>query len=734
MAGRNRHPASSSPVSTTPGRIDFQPATQPFTTWSPHLLGDSTKKIPRRYVKIPPDQTKALEKASVWGRGHVIAKVLEEAEARISREPATRPRDVLSSQLQRQEAPSSQPSSPPSHAKTAKGNDTEDEQDDTRTSISWASSPPEHFRNPRLQLPPAEEPVSSPLGPGKRLFNQQVTKNGQPQAFQGRSIHQPQLQSALLVDFAPGSSQPSETGVEVEPSRTVTAQVQERPHSAAAMIPQDPTPPSAQIIPATLPRAESASPEPTVKPKRRRLMKDITSLLESPATSDRRPSGTFAANKSAAHMLAVPSRSSHGVTPIGESSSYYDAQHAEETSSISATPIVPRDRRSPTLADQIKIITATPANVQEPKSSRSLDRPPNKIHFQDPFYIFCEEYPDYGGTLNTFIRATISLEEQQRGMLLSEFLYDDYVRVFSGPYLKYIESCLEEGVGSPLTAIQWYNRNVKVPVYMNRHLTERRVKEILQYYPGMVHEICEQARGPVGGNTMKNRRDTNTQTQVVKDTPHRPTRKGVSATEATNSLPSRPSPRRPTPVAMDVDSEISVHRAELASDPICTAEDFSPVTKSRNKATKKLEATPSFRSSGTGLARQGSPEDIESTDPRNGMNTPTLPTMTSPGFETQVARPSLDIQSSVPAVIEDTIMIDDVQLIEVRKKEPEKLSQQADVDEEPSQDMGVKRPWEAIEDPQMRAELQLKYWSVFLEKVYMPSRMSFLEKPEAGSK
>ncbi|KAK3984888.1 hypothetical protein QBC44DRAFT_300466 [Cladorrhinum sp. PSN332] len=711
MAGRRRQPpASSSPVSATPApsgelttwspnlfsnvttRIPFQFVqasterdTNEFTTWSPRQLKDSIKRIPRRFVKVPLDQTKALEDATIWGRSHVIPKVLEEAEARISRE-TTRPRDGLSSQPQPQEVPSSQPASPFSRTRTAhqaamsateQEHGDEYEEDEKRTIVSWPSSPPNHFRDPRY-----------------------------------RSVPQPQLQSAWLVEFAPGSSQPSETGVEVEPPNPIIAQSQGRPVLVplAVSAPQDPTPPSAQTIPATLPRVESPSPEPAVK--RRRLMKDISSLLDSPGRSERRPSSTFAADKSADHMLAAPSGS---------------------TSPITSTPIVPRNRCSPTLADQMKIITATPANVRQPESSRSSDKPPpNKTHSQDPFNMFCEEYPDYGGSLNTFIRATISLEEQQRVMLLNEFLYDDYVRVFSGPYLEYIESCLEDGVSKPLTTIQWYNRNVKVPVYMNRHLTEGRVKEILKYYPGMVHEIREQARGAAGSSTAK--KGQGTTTQVVKDTPRhqRPIQRAAPAAEMTRSLPNRPSPRKTGPVIVDLEAETPIHRAELASDPICIAEDFSPVTKSRYKATRKLAATPSFRSSGTGPARQVSGEDIESTDPLNRRNSPALPTMTSPGFETQVAHQSLDIQSSVPAVIEDTTIIDDdvQEVIEVHEGEAEGHSQQPGVDKQPSQRIGVKRPWEAIEDPEVRAELQLKYWEVFLEKVYMPSRMLFFGQAE----
>ncbi|KAK4170355.1 hypothetical protein QBC43DRAFT_305966 [Cladorrhinum sp. PSN259] len=764
MAGRRRHPPASSrptsPAVTHPGELttwspnllnstdimiplQFVPVSpqenkDELTTWSPSFLGGSTRRLPRRLVTIPTDQADALEHASVWGRNHVPLKVLEEAQARHSR-GISRSIEALAPQIQPHDEPSSQPASPLGYKTVAQRevmNEVEmnrGAEDEEEPSMPWSSSPPDHFQNPRLLQDMVMDTDSSSSDPTQQLSNEQL-----PEPVQNQPVYRPQLQPALLVEFPPESSQPSDAGFAAEPPNSSMTQLQGAPIAAPlSNLPSlDPTPPSAQIIPATLPRAESTSPERATK--RRRLMKNVGDLLQSPGHGARRPSVAFGVEKSADHMLAPPSGSVHDLTRANESSSY-ETQPPEETSPVTATPVLPRGHRLPTLADQVKIITATPASVQQPESSRSSDRlPPNKTYSQDPHNMFCEEYPDYGGSLNMFLRAIISLEEQQKRMVLSEFLYDDYVRVFSGPYFEYIGSCVEECIEQPLTTIQWYNKNVKVPVYMKRHLTVEKVKEILRYYPDRIREIREQATGGRSSSIVKKRQET--KTHVVKDIPQpeRAVRREASlhttAGNTASSLPTRPSPRKATAVDIGPEAEAPIHRAELASDPISTAEDFSPITKSRYKATRKLDLTPSFRPSGISAARRVIREDIESTDPRNQRISPPSAALASPGFATQVVRRSLDLQSSLPAVIEDTKIInddDDVQeATEAQEKAAGTSSLQPTTDEQSSQIVGVKRPWEAIEGFEARAEVQLKYWEVFLEKVYLPRRRLFFEHAE----
>ncbi|KAK4461900.1 hypothetical protein QBC42DRAFT_268970 [Cladorrhinum samala] len=453
-------------------------------------------------------------------------------------------------------------------------------------------------------------------------------------------------------------------------------------------------------------------------------MKSIEPLLGPP---DGRQSASMAPPKSAGHMLAPASGAVEDSTPLVESWDSEGPQPQNTSSPVSATPVFPR-ARSPKLADQVRIIMATPLNAKQPQSSRSSDKPPpNKTHSQDPYHMFCSEYPDYVASLNVFLRAIISVEELREQMMLHEYLYDDYVRVFSGPYLDYIRSLDDANATKPLTTLQWYNKNIKGrPLYNLGHLTEAKVKDALRYYPDQVLKIREQVRGVSSASKAPHQKHQ--VRDVVEDVPQGSNHREVGSARAeTQSLPTRPSPRKGFAV---IDPKAPIHRAELASDPISTAEYFSSVTRPPHKAARKLDTTPSFQP-GTTRRSSVASEDITSTDMSNGREPPT-----PSGFQSQVAYPSLEIPSS--AVVEDTVMMDDVQ--------PNRGSAEADRDmQEPEmrspspspqeaataqRGMGVKRPWEAIEDSEARADVQLKYWKVFLEKVYLPSRASFLGRAE----
>lgn len=684
------------------------------STWSPSYPSNRANRISGRLVKIPSKQIEALEKVSIWGRGEVPAVVLEEIEAKYSK-----------SFTSSGQASSSQPSSPLSHTRSSRrdaaGGKDENHFNDKNpqgSQVPWSSSPPEHYRNPRLQPPPIQEPVPSSINSSQQQIDDQL---GQHQ--HSKTVQKPQHRPAVLVDFPQGSSQSSEVGQEMtEAPNPVLGPLMIAP---ASLTPLASTPPSAQIIPATLPR--SSTPDAVPVARRHRLMKNIETLLEIPRPSDRRQSTSLAPRKSAGHMLAPASGSAEDLTPLVESSDPDIPQPQDTSSPVNATPVIPR-ARSPKLADQMRIIMATPLNAKQPQSSRSSDKPPpNKTHSQDPYNMFCSEYTDYDASLKVFLRAIISVEELREQMMLHEYLYDDYVRVFSGPYLDYIRS-LDDGNGTkPLTTLQWYNKNVKGrPLYNLGHLTEAKVKDALRYYPDEVLKIREQVRGVT--SVKKAPRQKQQARHAVEDIAQRSSRRGVgSGLAETQSLPTRPSPRKGPAV---IDSKTPIYRAELASDPISTAEGFSSVTKSSYKTARKLDTTPSFQPSTARRASVAS-EDITSTDASNGREPPT-----PSGFQSQVAYPSLEIPSS--AVVEDTVMMDDVQtsvdsgegdrdMQEPEIHSPSPGSQEAATAQRRT---GVKRPWEAIEDSEARADVQLKYWKVFLEKVYLPSRALFLGRAE----
>jgi hypothetical protein len=69
----------------------------------------------------------------------------------------------------------------------------------------------------------------------------------------------------------------------------------------------------------------------------------------------------------------------------------------------------------------------------------------------------------------------------QKDRALPEFLYDDFIRVFSTGFLKYIGS-LDKNT-RPLSAIQFYNENVSRPLYTQGVLTKDNINDVTEKYP-----------------------------------------------------------------------------------------------------------------------------------------------------------------------------------------------------------------------------------------------------------
>ncbi|KAG5952633.1 hypothetical protein E4U53_000326 [Claviceps sorghi] len=120
---------------------------------------------------------------------------------------------------------------------------------------------------------------------------------------------------------------------------------------------------------------------------------------------------------------------------------------------------------------------------------------------KDIYSLFTSAYPSYtvshAGTLKNFVKALLCLEYLQSERGLHEFLYDDFIRAFSGAYLHYVRNA---GPGQePLPAIEWFNLRDGRPEFSQLVITKRNLRAALEEFP----EEVSLARRFIGGRLQK---------------------------------------------------------------------------------------------------------------------------------------------------------------------------------------------------------------------------------------
>lgn len=112
-------------------------------------------------------------------------------------------------------------------------------------------------------------------------------------------------------------------------------------------------------------------------------------------------------------------------------------------------------------------------------------------HASTPLYDFGNAYPDYSerysGTQLNFVKACLCLEYLRGERALRDFLYDDFIRLFSHGYLDYVN-----GAGpaqQPLSAIEWFNLQTGPPLYTRQVMTNDNIDAALTFYEADVATI-----------------------------------------------------------------------------------------------------------------------------------------------------------------------------------------------------------------------------------------------------
>ncbi|KAK3310234.1 uncharacterized protein B0T15DRAFT_506925 [Chaetomium strumarium] len=395
----------------------------------------------RRVVQIPSDVQKCLDRPDAWApTGGPIPPippmVLEDVIARHAKEIPSVKRTPT------------QPKAKP---------DGENEVLASGTPIPWTPSPESHFLPVNRQRE---------LATAARTASQHSPQQAGSLTAGNRSSR-----AAFLTDFPPSSSQASETGLEVEVPRAITDVI--APVNRHAVPALEPTPPSAQIIPSTI--AEETNPVQKPGATRRRRMKNPAAVFAEVDTVGQSHAPSVTVPKAG---TTTSSRSASSPVTSCLPAPKPPARHAMDTSPVRVSV---EDRHHSTAVHQ-SVVTTIPQPVSHGVLSSFADKvPPTGPPVNVPFTAFKLAYPDYQATLKDFIRAVKCLLKYQKDGALSEFLYDDFIRVFCGDYLAYIGSLGVDQAACP--ALRWYNVNVSRPSYVSGIINKKNLTEIPKQYP-----------------------------------------------------------------------------------------------------------------------------------------------------------------------------------------------------------------------------------------------------------
>ncbi|KAK4181049.1 hypothetical protein QBC36DRAFT_318901 [Triangularia setosa] len=672
----------------------------PFQTWSPSLLGSNTTKIPRRFVEITKDQEELLNRNDAWHKPHVPALILDKVKASCTETQHRSP--AVESPL---------PATPfRTWSSSLLGDHT------TTISHQLLQVPKDQGkflgRTDAYSSPQIPSKVSDHVRASSRSSRHRpaVAAPSSPTPTPQRT-KEPQL--AAVVELSLPRSSIDSSGEEPEiqaPKAPIhTDARQPEPQASRIHISPGPTPPPGQVIPSTYPEPPAIGSPP--KPKRRRLIKNAAASLNPAEVSMHltRPS-----------ILSLPKR----VSPPQPASS-----SIPPSSSVTASPLAIRP--------QAVIQQAVPSIVLRGGgllgSSGSSKRPsPNVPASQDPFNVFKETYPDYDGSLGDFVRGVLSLIPLQKKKTVPQYILDDYIRVFSGDYLEYIEHLRDDQ--RPLTTWEWYCENVPRPIYMKGVLSSESLKDIRHRYPDKVVAIEAQST-PVHANIWQpNIQQTHTSNTFSTPAPANSGQQNVQQNQVSSPLWGRFSSARPSNIA----TRSSIHVAELASDPISTAEDPPFETHPRTSNHRSTGAIGPATRFISGLARQSHTQSMRPVS----VSTSRL-SSSSVRFETQVDFPSLEMESSGNSVWDhgddamgpverqpDEQVVDDQAPCPSLQSSAEGTLEQAAVGIDKSRIGyrlsnensvgGIKRPWEGIADSEEQQSVQQQCFATFLAGVWGP--------------
>jgi hypothetical protein len=150
------------------------------------------------------------------------------------------------------------------------------------------------------------------------------------------------------------------------------------------------------------------------------------------------------------------------------------SNYSRHRKSVSCLRSDPNGRKSPLGPPQ-----GPPPEPAAPIAARSSSPDMSALFWNQPFDAFCVAYPTFRGSIGDFVRACLSLRSLHRKSRLPVFLYDDFIRVFCGDYIEYIEGTSDD---EPKVAMEWYVENVMEPVFTKRIVTTKNLGRVFKIH------------------------------------------------------------------------------------------------------------------------------------------------------------------------------------------------------------------------------------------------------------
>ncbi|XDG08343.1 hypothetical protein ABKA04_007958 [Annulohypoxylon sp. FPYF3050] len=470
----------------------------------PEILDE--KRLPRRLFKIPDNQRKLLERPTSWAAFqsncpkpflNVPPDVLENLKKCHARQlGGTKPEQSEEPNIANESTQLSQSLSHPSTNGTNQG-----ERENTPTP-RFQSQEPQSFDDDASSCTPSPEKNKYP--PGKFPGQETPSKSSKfitqlPPVSSPRPTGSTEPTSVTRQPLVFPSSNPEEEPLDVEVPIAIEHNI---PSVNKSAIPTFATPPSAQIVPCTLPLSEES-----FKPQamqKQRIYKPVpplyhrsenrlasTHLAYNPAqpghtdspTSDTQSSLSIANTSSSIIPSTIPSEALSKAIPSWNSNpaiySSKESPISHEEPSIQNSPQA--QSHSPEYKPQSPILGYSPPAVLIPQAQLE-DDPSSMSDSQPPFVRYTVTYPNYNGTIKDFVTACMYIQLQQRRIRAS--LYDDFIRAWHEGYVPYVRDC--DDADPPikiLNAIEWFNEIDEDPLYTSRVITKQNLQSALDHYP-----------------------------------------------------------------------------------------------------------------------------------------------------------------------------------------------------------------------------------------------------------
>ncbi|KAI1209218.1 uncharacterized protein F4807DRAFT_427629 [Annulohypoxylon truncatum] len=607
------------------------------------------KRLQRRLFRIPADQRKLLEHPQSWAAFqsnctkpflnvpcHVI-EGLKECHARQLEE--AQPEGVEESKdLSELSESSNSPLHPPS-------DDTDQDGKEDSPAPSLQSQPfdddwppsPEKNKYPPQRVDNKETPLR---------FVTQPPPVSSPRLTEPTGLAGPASVKREPVVFP--SSNPEEEPLDVEVPISVHNSIPPVNKSAVSTFA---TPPSAQIVPCTLPLSDQSSKQQEVVQKQRvykpvpplyrRPEKQPTSAhlnhnaaqlghIDSPTTDIQSSLSTTNTSSSIIPSTMPGEALSRGmpgwtVDPVTSPSKESHISHEEHN--VQNSPEA--QCHSPEYKPQSPVLGYSPSAL--PTSQTRLEvEPCLDSDSQPPFVRYTVTYPNYNGTIRDFVTACMYIQLQQRRIRTS--LYDDFIRAWHEGYVPYVRDCDDaDPPVKALNALEWYNGIDDDPLFTSRVITKQNLQSTLDHYP----DELRSAHNLLGLTPSQAQEVTSTPDAALLVDGHKPVSKDEDDTlmdeESSSAIPAASKPAvdkndfayskptasmQPPAVSRKV---MPLHKSfgEIEKRPTGTkvlARSFSDVTRQKRKASEELNSNGPKRLSVNSLPRSEA-ESSTSFDP-----------------------------------------------------------------------------------------------------------------------